>query len=105
MRRTDSGVDKDVEEIENTRIARGQMGNGVGYENINPVNDHLPNDLFGDVEEPAHTKRPLRTRLGCADHEDAPYPPGASRTLSVSLVNEGGNDQHAHESLGNLPIQ
>ena len=33
------------------------MRNGVRYENIDPVNDQLPDDLFRNVEKPAASQK------------------------------------------------
>lgn len=39
MKRTDGSVDEDVEEIKDACVTGGEMRNGVGYEDIDSVND------------------------------------------------------------------
>jgi hypothetical protein len=58
------------------------------------MNEHLADDLFRYVEKPvingSWNEATGRGRL------DAPYPPGSSGFLSISLVHQGENDEDSH---------
>lgn len=78
------------------------MGDDVRYQDINTMNEHLPDDLLGHVEEPIWHGGCQSAEWSEMNLHDEPYPPWPLWSLAMAFIHQREDHQHAHNPLHNL---